>query len=178
MSDFYMGQVMMTGFGYAQKYFARCDGATLSVGQNQALFSLLGVAFGGDGVQTFLLPDLRGRSPAGAVVSTDSSWQPPVYPWGVVGGVEQVSLTSNQNGPHTHGLTATTDAGVSTLVDGPYVLAQAASPGLLYGGPQNLVPLGGGPSSIAGGGAPHDNMQPYEVINFNIALSGIYPSRS
>ncbi|MGA1799988.1 tail fiber protein [Sphingomonas sp. 4RDLI-65] len=178
MSEFFMGQVMMTGFGFAQKYFARCDGAIMAVQQNQALFSLLGATFGGDGRQTFALPDLRGRSPAGAGPSADPGWQPSVYPWGAPGGVEQVSLTMAENGPHTHAMTATTDPGIGTFVDGPYVLAQASIPALTYAAPDTLVPLGGGPSTIAGGGQPHGNMQPYAVINFAIALSGVFPSRS
>jgi len=178
MSNFYMGQIMMTGFGYAQRNFALCNGASLSVSQNQALFSLLGTTYGGDGIQTFALPDLRGRTPAGGFNSVDGAWQPSPYPWGAIGGVETVSLTGDQNGPHTHGLTATTDVAVSPYVDGAQVFAQASGTGQLYGAAQALIPLSANPTSVAGSGAPHPNMQPYQVINFNIALSGIYPSRS
>lgn len=178
MSEFYMGQVMMTGFGFAQKYFAKCDGALLAVSQNQALFSLLGTSFGGDGQLTFQLPDLRGRSPVGAGGSVDPAWQPPAHPPGLIDGVEQVTLMAANNGPHTHAMTATTAEGAGTFVDGPYVLAAASTPGLPYGTATALLPLAGGPSSMAGSGGSHPNMQPYAVINFNIALSGIYPSRS
>ncbi len=177
MSDFYMGQVVMTGFGFPPKYFAQCNGALFAVSQNQALFSLLGTTFGGDGQTTFQLPDLRGRSPAGGGGSVDPAWQPPSHPWGMIAGVEQVSLAEAQNGPHTHAMTATSTEGIGTFVDGPYVLAGASAPGLAYGTATALLPLQGGPSSVAGGGSPHPNMQPYVVINFNIALTGIFPSR-
>ena len=178
MAEYFMGQVMMTGFGYAQKNFAACNGGLLNVSQNAALYSLLGITFGGNGTQTFGLPDLRSRTPVGGFVSQDGSWQPTPYVWGQIGGVESVSLTGNQNGPHTHGMSATTDPGVSAILDGPQLFATNSGTGMLYGTAQPFIPLGGGPTSMAGSGAPHDNMQPYEAINFNIALVGIYPSRS
>lgn len=174
-----MGQVMMTGFPYAQKNFAQCNGAILSVSQNSALFSLLGIAYGGDGQVTFALPDLRGRTPiGGGFPSLDGGWQPPTTPLGAIGGVETVTLMPDQNGPHSHGLAATQDPATASFLEGDAVLAQTTNGATLYGMPTNLVPLGGGPSTMAGSGAPHSNMQPYAVINFNIALSGIYPSHS
>ena len=179
MSDFFMGQIMMTGFGYAQKYFAACDGAMVPIAQNQALFTLLGVTFGGNGIQTFGLPDLRGRTPAGAVQSQNANWQPVPYLWGTIGGTEQVALTPDQNGPHTHAMTATTAAATDPALNGDPRRAQASSGATSYGPPSATpLPLAGGPTSIAGSGAPHTNMQPYQVINFNIAMVGIYPSRS
>ena len=179
MADFFMGQVMMTGFGFAPKYFAACNGATLSISQNAALYSLLGIVYGGDGVNSFMLPDLRGRTPVGGGFSSqNNSWQPPALALGAIGGVETVSLTSDQNPPHSHGVMATSAMGADPYAGGNQVLAQASSPGLLYGAAQNLTPLGGGPSSTAGSGAQHENMQPFSVINFNIALNGIYPSRA
>lgn len=179
MAEFYMGQVMMTGFGYAPKYFAQCNGSMLTVAQNQALFSLLGTYYGGDGKTTFGLPDLRGCTPAGGGFgSVDPSWQPFPYPLGAIGGTQTVSLTPNQNGPHTHLVSATTAAGTESYVSGAQLLAQTAAPASIYGAAQALTPLGGGPTSAVGGGQPHDNMQPYQAINFNIAMVGIYPSRS
>lgn len=179
MSDFYMGQVMMTGFAFAQKSFAQCNGGILAISQNSALFSLLGITYGGDGQRTFALPDLRGRTPiGGGFNSLDGSWQPPTTPLGAIGGVETVSLTPDQNGPHTHPFTGTEAEGVSTFLEGNELLGKVTNGATLYGPPTNLVPLGGGPSTTAGSSAPHPNMQPYSVINFNIALYGIYPSRS
>ncbi len=179
MSDYFMGQIMMTGFPFAQKGFAQCNGALLPLSQYSALFSLLGTVYGGDGRTVFALPDLRGRTPVGGgFASMDASWQPPSTSLGVIGGVETVSLTPDQNGPHAHGFVATQDEATSAYLDGNQILAQASAGATIYGSPTNLVPLGGGPSSAAGTGAPHANMQPFSVINFNIAMTGIYPSRS
>jgi microcystin-dependent protein len=179
MSDYFMGQIMMTGFPFAPRSFAQCNGALLAISQNSALYSLLGTVYGGDGRTTFGLPDLRGRTPiGGGFSSADASWQPPTAPLGAIGGVETVALTPDQNGPHTHGFTATQEEAISGYLEGNQTLAQATNGATIYGAPTNLVPLSGGPSSIAGAGAPHANMQPFSVINFNIALSGYYPSRS
>lgn len=176
MAEFYMGQIMMTGFGYAPKFFARCDGGILPISQNAALYSLLGIVYGGDGSTNFKLPDLRGRAPVGGgFPSLDPSWTAAPYVQGQIGGVEQVQLTADQNGQHTHLMMATTGAGGTAIPTGTEVFA--ATETALYGPPDNLIPLGGGPTSSAGSGQPHNNMQPFETINFNIALSGIYPSR-
>lgn len=179
MSDYFMGQIMMTGFPFAPRGFGQCNGALLPMAQYSALYSLLGIVYGGDGRTTFALPDLRGRTPiGGGFNSVDAAWQPPSTPLGAIGGVETVSLMPDQNGPHTHGFTATQEEATSAYLDGNQLLAQATAGATIYGAPTNLVPLGGGPSSSAGVGAPHANMQPFSVINFNIALTGYYPSRS
>ena len=178
MSDYFMGQIMMTGFAYPQSGFAQCNGGVLQISQFRALFSLLGTTYGGDGINTFGLPDLRGRTPAGAVPSQSPNWQPPAYDWGLVGGVEAVSLSADQNATHTHALAATTAQGTSTDLRATQLLAQADGAGLLYGAPAQMVPLAGGPTTTAGQGAQHPNMQPFQAINFNIALNGIYPSRN
>lgn len=178
MSDFFLGQIMMTGFGYAPNQFAQSDGSLLLISQNSALYALLGNSYGGDGVRTFALPDLRGRTPAGAFASADPAWQPSPYPLGTIAGVQQVALTPDQNPPHTHLVTATSDPGTSGYLEGAQVLAQTSGDATLYGSAQTLVPLAGAPSGMAGLGSAHDNMQPFQVINFNIATSGIFPSRS
>lgn len=179
MSDYFMGQVMMTGFAFAQRNFAQCNGAFLSVSQNSALFSLLGTVYGGDGQVTFCLPDLRGRTPIGGGFSSASGdWKPQPTALGAIGGVESVTLMPDQNGSHTHAFAGTEAVSGSTFLEGNELLGQVTNAATLYGAPKNLVPLGGGPSTSAGSGAPHANMQPFTVINFNIALSGIYPQRS
>jgi microcystin-dependent protein len=178
MAEFFVGQVMMTGFGYAPKFFAQCNGGQLLVTQNQALYSLLGVTFGGNGQNTFNLPDLRGRTPIGAgFPSLDPRWQPSPYNRGAMEGLEQVVLTGDQNPPHTHTVVVTSDEATSPYLDGAMTLAVSDAAATVYGSASNLVPLGAGASSTMGAGVPHDNMQPFQVINFNIALSGIFPSR-
>jgi len=114
MSEFYIGQIMMVGFGFAPKYFAQCNGQLLSIAQNQALFALLGTTYGGNGVQTFALPDMRSRTPVSGISSVDSSWQP-FTTLGEVAGVEAVTLNSTQVPTHTHSVAASTAAGNSRL---------------------------------------------------------------
>lgn len=176
MSEFFLGQIMMTGFGFAQKGFASCNGAILGIAQNQALFSLLGTTYGGNGTTTFGLPNLQSRTPVGFGQSVDPAWQPAPYNWGEIGGVENVTLLSPQLPVHSHVGNGTTAAG-----------AQRSAGNALYGtntnniyapanGPQVL--LAGPTVTPAGGNQPHTNIQPYETINYNIAMTGIFPSRN
>ncbi|MBS0297077.1 MAG: phage tail protein [Proteobacteria bacterium] len=183
MSEYYVAQIMMTGFPFAQRQFAQCNGQLLSIQQNAALFSLLGTYYGGNGVQNFALPDMRSRTPVGQGSSSDSSWQPTPYPIGMVAGTENVTLLTSQMPMHNHLFTANTGAGTAANPNGG-LFAQAAIQG---GGQENIyTPTAGGtvvplaPSTVgpSGGGTPHANLQPYLCINFNIALSGIFPSRN
>jgi microcystin-dependent protein len=178
MSEYFMGQIMLTGFGFAPKYFAQCNGQLLSVSQNQALFSLLGTNYGGNGIQTFALPDLRSRAPAGGgYPSSDPAWQPATVMAGQAAGTENVTLLSMQIPSHNHQINATTANAATEFNSGSEYLAKITGGGRLYGDPAALPPLSGGPLTPSGGTQPHPNMQPYETINFNIALYGIYPSR-
>lgn len=181
MSEYYLGQIMLTGFGYAPKYFAQCNGQLMPIQQNQALFSLLGVTYGGDGSRTFALPNLQSRTPIGqgAAMSGGS------YPMGAIGGTEQVTLTMDQMPQHTHGFMATTRPGAVAAPTTPP--GTWATPSVTGGGTENIyAPPAAGPDvtllpgavTQSGANQPHNNMQPYRVINFNIALAGIFPSRN
>lgn len=182
MSEFFVGQIMMTGFGYAPRYFALCNGQTLSISQNAALFSLLGTQYGGDGRSTFKLPDLQGRTPVGAGPSAVGGAPP--YPEGANGGVETVALGASQMPVHSHMVTALTGAGTVIFATTPslYATATVTPSGTepIYAAPSAgpLTPLLAATVSTVGTGQPHDNMQPFRVINFNIALAGIFPSRN
>lgn len=179
MSDFFLGQIMMTGFGFAPKGWAMCNGQIMSIAQSQALFSLLGVTYGGNGVTTFALPDLRSRTPAGAVISADSGWSPPQYVPGEVAGTENVTLMLSQLPTHNHPVNATTAAGTDVFGSATTTFATSTPTGVgLYGSQSPSVPLTAGPLTPAGGNQPHANLQPFETINFNIALSGVFPSRN
>ncbi len=180
MSQFYIGQVMMTAFGFAQKHFAKCDGQILPIQQNQALFSLLGIQYGGDGRVNFALPDLRGRTPAGGYPSSDPSWNPPRYTMGMVSGSETVTLLQSNLPPHNHTMSASSANGTNTAPRGAGFTLGATPAGgtMLYGQVASVVPLSGGPLGSAGSSQPHNNMQPFAVLNFNIALAGIFPSRN
>lgn len=179
MSDFFIGQIMMTGFGFAQKHFAQCNGQMMAVAQNQALFALLGITYGGDGRVTFALPDLRSRTPAGGVASADPGWQPEPYVPGQAAGSENITLLPTQLPMHNHLVTVTSDNGTRAAPRGNGLTLASTVPAAMtfYGPPDVAIPLSGGPLESTGGNQPHPNQQPYSTINFNIALAGIYPSR-
>ena len=179
MAEVFLGQVMMTGFGFAPKGFALSNGQLLPVGQYQALFSLLGTRYGGNGQTNVPLPNLQGRSPMGAGASVDPAWQPPPFPIGTVSGVEHVTLVGPELAAHTHQVRATTAAGAGRSAVNAGFAASSLDSESVYAAPTaGLIPLAGNTVALAGGSLPHANMQPYAVINFAIALSGIFPSRS
>ncbi|WP_395787671.1 phage tail protein [Aquimonas sp.] len=181
MSEFFIGQIMMTGFNFAPRFWALCNGQLLPINQNQALFSLLGTQYGGNGTTNFALPDLRSRTPIGYASSVDPGWQPPAVQIGQASGVENVTLLSTNLPAHTHSANASTANGDNRNAAGrlfatststataPNLYAASTGP-VLPQNPQSVVP--------AGGNQPHPNLQPYSVINFCVALSGIFPSRN
>lgn len=167
MSEPFIGQIVLVGFNFAPQGFATCDGQLLPIVQYQALFSLLGTTYGGNGTTTFQLPDLRGRTPLGA---SDQISQ------GAAGGSESVSLGLGQLPAHLHGAQASTDAGVTRNPAGGVFGGSGAEP--LYGPTSDTqVLLNASSIAQAGSSQPHPNMQPYNVMNFCIALNGTYPSR-
>ena len=118
MSEFFIGQVMMAGFNFAPKFWALANGQLLPINQNQALFSLLGTQYGGNGTTNFALPDLRSRTPIGYASSVDPSWQPPSVQIGQSSGVENVTLLSTNLPAHTHSVNASTANGDNRLPSG------------------------------------------------------------
>lgn len=169
----FVGQIMLAGFGLVPRGWALCDGSLLSIRQNQALFSLIGTTYGGDGVNTFALPDLRGRAVLGSNLGT--------VPWGQVDGSETASVSVGQLPSHSHSLQASTTAGTGrgALPTGNLFAKNTASPIAIFAPPgSGDVPLASGTNVLPdGGGVPHNNMQPYLVINYLIALNGVFPSR-
>ncbi len=176
MTEVFLGQIMLAGFQFAPKGFALCNGQILPIAQNQALFSLLGTYYGGDGIRTFGLPNMQSRTPVGFGQSVDSSWQPAPYQIGEVGGVENVTLQPQQLPQHVHVATGTTSSGtVRSPSNGLYGTNSAN----IYGPSSGAqVVLANQTVTPAGNGQPHANLQPYDVINFCIALSGVFPSRN
>ena len=170
MSEPYLGQIMMSAFSYAPKGFARADGALLPINQNQVLFSLLGTSFGGDGVTTFALPDLRGRSPL-HVGSSGSS-----YALGQRIGVESHALTAAEIPQHVHHWPGTSAAPAPRITPDAQA-AFATSPIAPYRDGGTLIDSGAS-TGATGNSQPHSNRQPYLVVNFFIALQGLYPSWS
>jgi microcystin-dependent protein len=181
MSDPFLGEIKLVSFPFAPKGWAMCNGQSLPVNQNQALFSLLGTTYGGDGVTTFKLPDLRGRVPLHAGQG---------IPIGGVGGEERHTLTIAEMPQHFHVLMANNTTAATANANTP-----AAGNAL---GQSIGVPSTGGTTAVniynstltnnavaapqmignAGGGQQHENRQPFMVLNACIALQGVYPTRS
>ncbi len=186
MSEPFLGEIRMVAFNFAPPGWLECAGQLLSISQYSALFSLLGTTYGGDGVTIFGLPDLRGRVPVGHSESGAYGTSP--NRMGQTGGQETVTLAASQMPDHTHGASAI------TTLKGNDSAANASSPeGSVPGntGRSNLYQTespnvdraeGAATTSVtisnAGGGQPHDNMPPYQVVRFVIATQGIYPSRT
>lgn len=168
--DPYLGEIRCFGFGFAPVGWMLCNGQVLSISQNTALFSLLGTMYGGNGTTTFALPDLRGRVPI--AFGQGSGLSP--YDQGEVGGAEQVTLQAGQLPAHSH----TVGASATATTKSPAGAVPAATPGgSSYG---TTVDLAMSPGMVSGGGpgGPHENRQPFLVLNWCIAVQGIYPSRS
>lgn len=162
MSDPFLGEIRMFSFGFAPRGWAWCDGQFLPINQNQALFALLGTMYGGDGRVNFRLPDLRRRVP----IHFDG-----VYPLGMTGGREAVTLTVQNLPVHAHPVRASSAPGTTDLPTG------VPAVGGHYGG-DPAAAMAPGLVPAAGGSQPVSIVQPYRVIGFCIALQGIFPSPS
>ncbi|HEV2773681.1 MAG TPA: tail fiber protein [Thermoleophilaceae bacterium] len=163
MAEPFLSELRLMSFNFAPKGWAMCNGQLLPINQNQALFSLLGTTFGGDGRVNFALPDLRGRVPIHVGRG---------HTLGEKGGEQAHTVTIAELPTHTHAANASTN-GANTPVPSNNLLA---SSGNLYAPPSGLTTLH--PSSVtnAGGSQPHLNMQPFLTLTFCIALQGIFPS--
>lgn len=172
-SDPFLGEVDLVAFNFAPKGWAMCQGQLLAINQNQALFSLLGTTFGGDGRVTFALPDLRGRRIVGQGQGQGLS----PYTMGQRGGEEAVTLNISQIPSHTHQVQASMAVGTTGSPTGGYWASQTST-NLYSNAPTSTVALSPLAIGSAGGGQPHDNMPPYLVLNYIIALQGIFPSQN
>lgn len=181
MAQMYLGEIKLMAFSFAPKGWALCNGQLLAIQSNAALFALLGTTYGGNGIQTFALPDLRGR--AGVSAGAPPGGSP--YTLGEIGGVENVTLLSTQIPLHFHGFNgATPNAKVVERNPSGGLLAfdsakTTGTPADYYAADSNaLQPLAPVSLNPAGSNLPHANLQPYLVMNFCIALTGIFPSRT
>jgi microcystin-dependent protein len=165
----YLAEIKITPYTFAPKGWAMCNGQLMPINQNQALFSLLGTQYGGDGRVTFALPNLQGRVPvhtAGLVGNV-----------GTQSGTATVTLTIPQMPTHPHQLSATT-VGADSIVPVNNLLATGAATDPLYSTTTNLTPMGASSVSNAGGSQQHENRQPFLALNYIIALQGIFPSQN
>lgn len=172
MSEPFLAEIKIVGFTFPPAGWANCDGQLLPIAQNTALFSILGTTYGGDGETTFALPDLRGRTPI------HSGNGPGLSPraLGSRAGTETETLSESQIPQHGH-MFGSWDQASQTSPVGNVLASRPRRGSRNYAAPSNLTTLSGGPSST-GNDQPHQNMQPFLVLRFVIALAGLFPSES
>ena len=164
MTEPFLSEIRMMSFQFAPKSWAHCNGQLMPINQNQALFSLIGTQFGGDGQTNFALPDFRGRVPI---------HQGNGHTVGEPGGEQTHTLTIPELPSHAHELEASSAGADSHTPD------SSSAPGsgvALYGPFQSPTPLESSAIGESGGGQPHQNMQPFLTLNFCIAMQGLFPS--
>jgi microcystin-dependent protein len=176
MADPFVAEIRIFPFNFTPKGWARCDGQLMPLSQNTALFSLLGTTFGGDGKSTFALPDLQGRAPMHPGQGPGLS----LHDLGETGGSETVTLLESEIPAHSHGMMV--NAGPATMSGGTPGTAAFASTGFgkppAYAPVASLTGMAGNALALAGGDAPHNNLQPYLTLYFCIALQGVFPPRT
>jgi microcystin-dependent protein len=174
MADSYTGEIRLFAGNYAPDQWAKCEGQALNIQAYPALYSLIGVTYGGDGVSTFKLPDLRGRVPVGMGTPTGS---PNTYARGTTGGAETVTLTSAQMPAHTHSQMAST--GTANTLDPTNAIL--ADPGdkydlyITYAANNPTLAMSSAAITSTGGGQKHSNMMPSTALTYIISLNGLYP---
>ena len=164
----FIGEIRIVGFNFNPKSWAPCDGRLLPIAQNAALFSLLGTTYGGDGTATFALPNLQDRVPM-------HPGQGPGligHQLGEASGIAEVTLFPSEMPSHNHGVTMTSAGGEDATAEG-----QILGAAQYYGAPSALVPMEPDALPVAGGSQPHNNLMPYQVLNYVIALQGVVPTR-
>ena len=174
MSQPYIGEIRMFGGSFAPAGWAFCSGQLMPISQNDALFTLIGTTYGGDGQSTFALPDLQSRVPvhAGQGAGLQN------YQLAETGGVESVTLTTTQIPVHTHAAVCSTSFGQQPQPQGAYFAQPTTGTAFTGAAQQPQVNLNNGTVQIVGGSQPHDNMIPYLVVNFILSLFGIFPSQT
>jgi microcystin-dependent protein len=168
MAEPFLSEIRIMSFGFAPKGWALCDGQLLPINQNQALFSLLGTTYGGDGRVNFALPDLRSRVP----IHMGSG-----HTLGERGGEQGHTLTIGELPTHTHVVNASSNVAAANTGPGGNLLAQSSGE-FLYSAASNLLAFAPNAVTNTGGSQAHLNMQPFLVLNFSIALQGIFPSQT
>jgi microcystin-dependent protein len=181
MSDQFVAEIRIFPFNFPPTGWAFCDGQLMPISQNTALFSLLGTVYGGDGKSTFALPDLQGSAPMQPGQGQGLS----LRDLGEMSGVESITLLVSEIPIHTHTMQVSSQDATTASPAGAYPAKGLWDSGTSGGQAGTFVPTNAGAQQImntsqlapAGGGLPHNNMQPYLTLNFCIALQGIFPQR-
>lgn len=173
MTDQFLGEIRMFGTNFPPKGWAQCNGQLMPLSQNTALFALLGTMYGGDGKSTFGLPDLMGRAPIayGQVPGLSERLV------GHLGGSETVTLLESEIPAHTHTLRATNSPADVSSPTATTALARSTGKAAYHALDGNATTMAPGVISVAGGDQPHNNLMPFLVVTFCIALQGIFPHR-
>jgi microcystin-dependent protein len=166
MAEPFLGEIRIMSFNFPPKGWAECNGQFLPINQNQALFSLLGTMYGGNGQTTFALPNFQGRVPMHVGAG---------FTQGQAFGESSHTITQSEMPAHTHNVSASGTQG-GNAVPTNNILARTTDN--VYQTPQSLTTLNSGSLLAVGGSQPHENRQPYLTLNFCIALQGIFPSRN
>ena len=172
MPEPYVGEIRMFAGNFAPNGWMFCEGQTLPIAENEVLFQLIGTTYGGDGQETFNLPNLASRVPIHMGAGPDGT----TYQLGEMAGTEQETLTVNQIPIHTHPLLASTAVGTSNTASGN-VTSHSVSV-KMYVAEQPTASMNPNAVSPAGGSQPHENCQPFLCINFIISLFGVFPSQT
>jgi microcystin-dependent protein len=167
MSQPFLAQLMLASFNFAPKGWAQANGQLMAINQNAALFALVGTTYGGNGIQNFALPNLQGRTPVGVGNGIN---------YGEISGIESVTVLSVNVPPHIHAFNASGTAATSSRLAAGDMIAGGGLNAFVASGA--LGSMTAGTISTVGGSQPHENRQPYLVMNWCIALSGIFPSRN
>lgn len=171
MSEGFVGEIRMFGGNFAPAGWAFCDGQLLPISENETLFTLIGTTYGGDGQETFALPNLQGRLPL-----HQGSDGGVTYQLAEEGGVESVTLTVNQMPAHSHALS------MSATIPDQFVptnnVTAEATKRFYTANATNLQPMAANAIGSDGGSQPHDNLQPYLCVSFIISLFGVFPSQT
>ena len=177
MTANYIGQIVLGGWNFAPINYAFCNGQLQAISQNEALFAIIGTTYGGDGITTFALPNFQGRG----IVNIGQSPGLSNYDLGEQIGTPNVTLNSAQVPQHNHLAIGYTPAAAGDYVLTPPAngwLANDSKGGRLFSGSPPTQQMAQGAIANTGGSQPHSNQSPYQVINFVIALFGIFPSRN
>jgi microcystin-dependent protein len=170
MAQPFIGEIRMFGGNFAPQGWQFCNGQLVAITDNEALFNLIGTTYGGDGQQTFALPNLQGRVPVHQGTGGGGA-----YVLGQNGGLENVTLNANEIPQHTHTASANASEGTQTSPLGNVWAGSTNNP---YAAPATInTQMAANALGFAGGGQPHDNMIPYLAVSFIISLFGIFPSQ-